>query len=156
MVNAAIAAATRQTLPFLAAIPGAAVLGFVSYGLSLVLYIGALRNLGTARAGNYFATAPFLGATLSVIVLGEPVSTQLVLAALLMGVGLWLHFTERHEHSHVHELMWHDHRHVHDEHHEHQHQADDPPGEPHSHPHRHDHLEHVHPHYPDVHHRHKD
>lgn len=51
--------------------------------MSLVLYIKALRALGTARAGNYFSTAPFLGATLSVVILGVPMSLQLVFAAFL-------------------------------------------------------------------------
>ncbi len=153
-VNAAIAAITRQSTPPPTAIAGGAVLGFISYGLSLVLYISALRVLGTARAGNYFATAPFFGAGLGVFVLGEPMSMQLFAAALLMAVGLWLHFTERHEHTHVHEPLRHEHRHVHDEHHQHEHEADDPPGEPHSHPHRHDRLEHAHLHFPDIHHRH--
>ena len=46
----------------------------------------------------------------------------------LMGVGVWLHLTERHEHEHVHEEMDHDHPHVHDEHHQHAHGPNEPPG----------------------------
>jgi drug/metabolite transporter (DMT)-like permease len=108
-VNALIAAGTRQVPPRATALVGGALLGFVSYGLSLVLYIRAQRALGTARAGNYFSTAPFFGAALGIISLGEPVTIQLAVAALLMAIGVWLHFTERHEHRHVHDALRHDH-----------------------------------------------
>jgi len=133
---------------------GALALGFVSYGLSLVLYIRALRELGTARAGNYFSVAPFVGAVAGVILLREPITLGLATAGSLMGLGVWLHITETHEHRHVHEPMTHEHMHVHDEHHQHAHSPDDPAGEPHTHVHRHERLEHTHPHYPDIHHRH--
>jgi drug/metabolite transporter (DMT)-like permease len=132
----------------------ALVLGFVSYGLSLVLYIRALRELGTARAGNYFSVAPFAGAVAGVILWREPVTLGLLAAGFLMGLGVWLHITEAHEHRHVHEPLTHEHKHTHDEHHQHEHLPDDPPGEPHTHRHRHERLEHSHPHYPDLHHRH--
>lgn len=130
-------------------------LGFVSYGLSLVLYIRALRELGTARAGNYFSVAPFVGAVVAVILWREPVTIALSTAGLLMGLGVWLHLTETHEHAHIHEPMTHEHEHTHDEHHQHEHSPNDPGGEPHTHAHRHERLEHSHPHYPDIHHRHK-
>jgi len=129
-------------------------LGFVSYGLSLVLYIRALRELGTARAGNYFSVAPFAGAVAGVILWRESVTLGLSAAGSLMGIGVWLHITETHEHRHVHEPMTHEHKHIHDEHHHHEHSPNDPLGEPHTHRHRHERLEHSHPHYPDIHHRH--
>jgi drug/metabolite transporter (DMT)-like permease len=129
-------------------------IGFVSYGLSLVLYIGALRELGTARAGNYFSVAPFVGAVAGVLIWHEPFGVELVTAGVLMAIGVWLHVTERHEHFHIHEPMTHEHEHTHDMHHQHEHVAGDPIGESHTHPHRHERLEHSHPHYPDIHHRH--
>ncbi len=129
-------------------------LGFVSYGLSLVLYIKALRELGAARAGNYFSIAPFVGAAAGVVLSMEPITLRLLIAGVLMGIGIWLHLTERHEHRHIHEEMMHEHTHTHDGHHQHEHAPEDPAGEPHSHPHRHERLEHSHPHYPDIHHRH--
>jgi EamA-like transporter family len=132
----------------------ALVLGFVSYGLSLVLYIRALRELGAARAGNYFSVAPFVGAFAGVLIWHEPLSLGLLTAASLMAIGVWLHLTERHEHFHVHEPMTHEHEHTHDTHHQHEHVPEDQIGEPHTHPHRHDRLQHSHPHYPDIHHRH--
>jgi drug/metabolite transporter (DMT)-like permease len=132
----------------------AVALGFVSYGLSLVLYIRGLRELGAARAGNYFSVAPFVGAFAGVLIWQERLNLGLLTAASLMAVGVWLHVTERHEHFHVHEPMTHEHEHTHDTHHQHEHAPDDPIGEPHTHPHRHDRLQHSHPHYPDIHHRH--
>jgi drug/metabolite transporter (DMT)-like permease len=129
----------------------AALLGFFAIGVSLVLFVLALRHLGTARTGAYFSLAPFVGALIA-LALGEPLTSKLVLAALLMALGLWLHLTEHHEHEHKHEVLAHEHGHVHDEHHQHQH--DGPITEPHSHWHEHAPMRHKHPHYPDLHHRH--
>jgi drug/metabolite transporter (DMT)-like permease len=132
----------------------AGLIGFLGYGVSLALFVVALRHLGTARTGAYFSLAPFVGAILAVMMLGEPFTFTRVIAGALMGVGLWLHLSERHDHEHTHEAMEHEHRHYHDEHHQHHHGSDAPPGEPHSHWHRHEPLTHRHPHYPDLHHRH--
>ena len=153
-VNLALALARGAALPHASAIGAAAVLGLFGYGVSLVLFVLALRQLGAARSGAYFSTAPFIGASLAILMFREPLTLQLVAAATLMGAGVWLHLSERHEHEHLHEALEHDHRHVHDAHHQHEHAADDPIGEPHSHPHRHTPLRHAHPHYPDLHHRH--
>jgi drug/metabolite transporter (DMT)-like permease len=133
------------------AISGPANLG---YGVSLALFVLALRGLGTARTGAYFSTAPFIGALAAVALLHEPLTLQLMAAGALMGVGVWLHLTEHHEHEHTHEPMEHAHPHVHDEHHQHEHSPDDPQSEPHTHWHRHEPLTHKHPHVPDAHHRH--
>ena len=133
----------------------AGVVGFLGYGVSLALFVVALRHLGAARTGAYFSTAPFLGAMVAVIALGEPITVQLVVAGSLMGLGVWLHLTERHEHEHVHLPAIHSHSHIHDEHHQHSHDPADPPGEPHSHAHRHTRLQHAHPHTPDMHHDHR-
>jgi drug/metabolite transporter (DMT)-like permease len=133
----------------------AAVVGFFSYGLSLALFIAALRHLGTARTGAYFSTAPFLGSAAAVLALGEPITTQLIVAGILMGIGVMMHLTEHHEHEHEHAPMAHAHPHVHDKHHQHGHTALDPPGEPHTHFHEHAALRHSHPHVPDMHHMHR-
>jgi hypothetical protein len=133
----------------------AGVIGFFGYGVSLVLYVVALRYLGAARTGAYFATAPFVGAVISVVALGDHITVGLLLAGVLMGIGVWLHLSEHHEHAHVHEQMTHTHPHVHDEHHQHAHRPDDPAGEPHVHPHQHKLLVHGHPHTPDMHHIHR-
>jgi hypothetical protein len=130
----------------------AGILGFAGIGVSLVMFILALRYLGTARTGAYYSLAPFIGAILAITLLGEEITLKLLLAGALMGIGLWLHLSERHEHEHEHELLEHDHAHVHDEHHQHTH--DGLVTEPHAHPHKHLPMRHKHPHYPDLHHRH--
>ena len=151
---------TGLALALGAALPGAAILfatmsvGLLGYGISLVLFVLALRGLGTARTGAYFSTAPFIGAAVSLVVLGESTSAAFWFAAALMGWGVWLHLTEHHEHEHVHEPMEHSHRHVHDEHHRHEHDFDWQGDEPHEHRHSHAALTHKHPHFPDIHHRH--
>src|SRR6266851_1522936 len=133
----------------------AGAVGLAGYGVSLVLFVLALRHLGTARTMAYFSTAPFIGAVLAVALLGEPVTATLLAAAALMGLGLWLHLAERHEHRHEHAPLAHEHRHVHDLHHRHDHRPMDPASEPHAHAHVHPRLVHGHPHYPDLHHRHE-
>lgn len=131
----------------------AGLLGFVGYGLSLTLFVLALRNLGTARAGAYFSVAPFIGAALAVV-LGAPLNVTLIVAGLFMGAGVWLHLTENHAHRHRHSRLEHEHSHVHDAHHRHQHGSNWNGQAPHSHSHLHEPIEHAHPHYPDIHHRH--
>jgi drug/metabolite transporter (DMT)-like permease len=155
-VNLALALAQGAPPPAAGPLLGGLGVGFLGYGASLALFILALRHLGTARTGAYFATAPFVGALLAVPMFGEPVTLRLLFAAALMGFGVWLHLTERHEHEHAHELLEHEHPHLHDdEHHRHAHGPDAPPGEPHTHRHRHARLVHRHPHFPDLHHRHE-
>jgi len=153
-VNLILAFALGARLPPLFAVAGAGIVGFLGYGVSLVLFVLALRHLGTARTGAYFSTAPFIGAVLAIALLHEPFTARLVIAGALMALGLYLHLSEAHEHEHTHDALDHEHAHVHDEHHRHAHDADDPPGEPHTHRHHHAPLSHKHPHYPDLHHRH--
>ena len=157
-VNTGLAFALGAQLPAPWRAAGALGLGFVSYGLSLVLFVLALRSLGTARTGAYFSTAPFVGAALSFILWRDPITLPLALGGVCMALGVWLHVSERHEHEHVHEPLEHEHVHVHDEHHQHVHGPDDPvlqtPDAPHSHWHRHEPLTHTHLHVPDIHHRH--
>ena len=129
-------------------------LGSVAYGASLLLYILALRHLGSARVAAHFGTAPFIGAALSALLLGEPWTWALTIAFGLMLAATWLALSERHAHNHVHEPMEHAHLHVHDAHHQHAHTPADDGAEPHAHPHHHEHLAHRHPHLPDLHHRH--
>lgn len=133
----------------------AAVVGLLGYGASLALFILALRDLGTARTGAYFSTAPFFGAAAAILALGEPATIQIFVAAVLMAIGVWLHVTEHHEHPHVHEALAHAHVHTHDLHHQHAHAPSDPVAAPHAHWHEHDALEHSHAHTPDEHHRHR-
>jgi drug/metabolite transporter (DMT)-like permease len=153
-VNLGIAWALGTHLPAAPTILAAGLVGFCGYGLSLVLFVLALRHLGTARTGAYFSAAPFVGAAVSVVLLGDQTGWPFWLAAVLMGAGIWLHLTETHEHEHAHAPMTHAHAHSHDAHHQHEHDFDWDGSEPHVHPHPHRPMTHTHKHYPDIHHRH--
>jgi drug/metabolite transporter (DMT)-like permease len=134
-VNVLIATAAGTTWPDFVSLVGAGLVGFFGYGVSLVLFVMALRSLGTARTGAYFSTAPFIGALAAILVLKEPLTAQLLTAGGLMAAGIWLHLTERHEHEHEHLPIEHEHAHRHDTHHQHRHDGTEPPGEPHTHRH---------------------
>lgn len=152
--NTALAFATGSDFPGWFTISAALAVGFCGYGLSLALFVLALRELGTARTGAYFSVAPLFGVVISLILWPEVPGVLFWLAAALMAIGVWLHVRERHEHPHVHEELTHGHRHRHDTHHQHDHTHCWDGNEPHSHSHTHAGLKHSHTHYPDVHHRH--
>lgn len=135
-------------------IAAAVMLGTVSYGVSLILNIRALRTLGAARQAAYFATAPFAGAIAAAIIFDERPGAATLAAGLLMALGAGAIAFAPHLHQHRHETIEHEHAHVHDEHHAHAHPAGVSSAAAHSHRHRHDSLIHAHPHYPDPHHRH--
>ncbi len=151
-VNVALALALGERIPRGFALLGALVTGLLGYGMSIVLHLRAMREVGAARQATFFATAPFAGACAAVPLLGEPVSLRDVGAAMVMAIGVAVIVRARHGHLHEHEGMEHEHSHVHDEHHEHPHKGR--VSEPHAHPHRHAPLIHDHPHLPDAHHRH--
>ncbi|AUO21272.1 DMT family transporter [Pseudomonas sp. NC02] len=155
VVNCCLALAIGSQLPAVATLGSTMVVGLLGYGVSLVLFVLALRGLGSARTGAYFSTAPFLGAVISILILGESVSLMFLLAAALMAIGVWIHLMEHHAHEHQHDPLMHGHRHTHDEHHQHVHNFAWDGTEPHSHAHEHAPIQHSHAHFPDVHHRHK-
>lgn len=150
-VNLALALWVGSTRPSPATAAVAALIGLLANGVSVVLFITALRRLGTARTGAYFGLAPFLGALLA-LALGEPPTWSLALAGALMALGTWFHLSEDHGHPHAHQATAHAHVHDHDPHHGHRH--DQPTEGGHTHWHAHEPLDHSHAHYPDVHHRH--
>ena len=154
LVNCTLALFIGTQLPAATSLVPIMLVGFLGYGVSLVMFVLALRGLGSARTGAYFSTAPFLGAGISILLLGESISLMFLLAAALMAVGVWIHLMENHVHEHQHEPLEHDHRHTHDEHHQHTHGFEWDGAEPHSHPHVHTPMRHSHAHFPDVHHRH--
>jgi hypothetical protein len=155
--NLLLAMLAGAQLPATSTVLAAGLLGFISYGASLVLFVLGLRHLGAARTGAYFSVAPFVGALVAIVFLGEAVTSQLIVAGALMAVGLLLHLTERHAHEHLHQPMLHKHFHQHgdDPHHDHEHESPVPPGTRHSHWHQHELLSHNHAHFPDAHHRHR-
>jgi drug/metabolite transporter (DMT)-like permease len=153
-VNLALGILLGARLPAPGIWAAAMAVGLLGYGVSLVLFVLALRHLGTARTSAYFSLAPFIGASASLALLREPAGPLFLAAGALMAAGAWLHVTERHEHSHTHERLGHAHRHIHDEHHDHAHDPGVDARQPHTHWHVHEPVTHSHPHYPDIHHRH--
>jgi drug/metabolite transporter (DMT)-like permease len=154
-INILMATFAGYRLPAPTTCLAAGLLGLAGYGVSLVLFVLALRSLGTARTSAYFSTAPFLGTCVALLLFaGTPNAVFWAAGALMLG-GVWLHVSERHEHEHVHEPITHNHRHRHDEHHQHAHDFPWDGEEPHTHPHTHAPLRHSHPHFPDLHHRHR-
>ena len=147
-VNLVLAIAIGARLPAPMQIAAVGLVGLLGYGLSLVLFVLALRGLGAARTGAYFSTAPFAGAAIAILVFGEHATGSFWLAALLMAAGVWLHLNERHGHSHAHHPHQHEHAHQHDQHHLHEHDFEWDAREPHLHSHRHTAMTHGHPHYP--------
>lgn len=154
-VNLVLAVLDGAHLPAVPKLAGALLIGALSYGVSLTLFVRALRYLGTARTGAYFSVAPFFGASVAVLLLGDALTPQILVAGCLMGFGVWLHLTESHDHPHTHELLEHEHEHEHDLHHQHAHDVPVPAGVRHTHRHRHKPITHSHPHFPDAHHRHE-
>jgi drug/metabolite transporter (DMT)-like permease len=152
-VNVVLGQFAGEVAPAAPLIAAAMALGWFSYGISLVLYVRALRHLGAARTAAHFGTAPFFGALIAVAFFGEPFTFTLAASLFLMGLAAWLALSERHEHPHAHRHMVHTHRHLHDEHHQHRHAGSEGP-EPHTHEHVHEPMVHSHPHLPDIHHRH--
>ena len=152
----ALALAAGEPLPSLRVALLALGLGAVSYGLSIALFVRALRQLGAARTGALFGTAPFLGALMAWAFLQESPTTSALLSVPMMLAGAWLLLTEAHAHRHHHPELYHDHSHTHDDgHHDHVHEGGGVPvGTRHSHPHRHEAMTHDHPHAPDLHHSH--
>jgi drug/metabolite transporter (DMT)-like permease len=123
--NLVLALLLGSDVPTPATIALGLLLGFGAFGVSLTLFVVALRHLGTARTGAYFSVAPFIGAIIAVA-LGEPVTGSLIAAGMLMGFGVWLHVSEHHEHQHTHPYVG----------------LEQTP------------VAHTHPHYPDTEHRH--
>lgn len=131
-------------------------LGAFSYGLSIYLFILAMRSLGSARTSALFGSAPFVGTLLSLVLLKEIPQSLFWLSLPVMALGTWLMLSENHDHHHIHEPAEHTHAHSHpDDHHDHDHLVDAPLANGvHAHPHWHEELAHNHPHTPDLHHRH--
>jgi len=145
----------RQKLPPFELIALALAIGSLSYGVSIVLFILAMRNMGAARSSALFGTAPFFGMLLSFLLFRETFTWQFAVSALLMVAGAWLLLGERHAHIHTHGPIVHEHRHRHDDlHHAHS-DNESTTGDSHSHLHEHEQVTHSHRHKPDLHHRHK-
>jgi drug/metabolite transporter (DMT)-like permease len=140
-----------QQLPALRSILGILLLGFISYGLSTMLFIYSMRGLGASRTSALYGTAPLAGVILSILIFHDPITWSFILAAILMVAGALMLSSEEHAHFHIHMPVVHEHRHTHDEFHDH-----DNSQVTHAHEHEHPRTEHEHGHMPDIHHRHED
>lgn len=87
--NVALAAIAAYRAPA-AVIPAALGLGFVSYGLSIVLDVYALRYIGAAREAAFFAIVPFAGAIAAVPLLHEQFAARDYGGGTLMAAGIVL------------------------------------------------------------------
>jgi drug/metabolite transporter (DMT)-like permease len=85
----AIAFAVGESLPDWRHLLIILVLGYVAYGLSIYFYTYAQRTIGAARTSTYYALAPFIGALLSILLLGEPVTIIFIIASVIMAAGCW-------------------------------------------------------------------
>ena len=140
-----------EQLPTISSILRILLLGFVSYGLSTMLFIYSMRGLGASRTSALYGTAPLAGVILSILIFHDPITWSFIVAATLMVAGALLLSSEEHAHFHIHQPVIHEHRHSHDEFHNH-----DIVNGVHSHEHEHARTEHEHGHMPDIHHRHED
>lgn len=152
-VSLGISLSIEKGGPQLHTIFAALVLGFFCYGISTILIIPAMRNLGAARTSGFFGSAPFIGAVISLCLFKERPGLAFLVSLPIMIAGTVLILREDHAHLHHHERIEHEHRHRHDDGH-HNHHHDNGNYEEHSHWHVHEELEHQHPHMPDIHHRH--
>jgi len=138
-------------MPSFTSIISTMIVGFVSYGMSTILFILSMRGLGAARTSALYGTAPLAGVLLSIIIFGESPSAAYRLAGILMIGGALLLINEEHSHSHTHTALFHEHSHRHDDP---AHAHDAITVGLHSHEHEHPAEEHDHEHMPDIHHRH--
>ena len=154
-VNLAIGISLDPVAAGLVQILWALLVGSLAYGASIVLYIRSAHLIGATRAQVLFASAPFFGIALSVIILGEEFTLIHAIATPMFLIGIVLLMIENHSHEHFHEEMTHEHLHSHnDAHHNHEHTGL-APSVRHTHLHTHIAIKHHHPHWPDLHHRHR-
>jgi hypothetical protein len=132
----------------------ALLIGIISYGISIFLYVTSAQNLGATRSQILFSTAPFWGIVAAYLILNEPINNMTLIASMILMAGIIFSHISSHRHQHLHNKMVHIHLHSHDDsHHNHQHTDADLKNK-HSHLHEHEEIEHAHEHYPDMHHRH--
>ena len=136
-MSLAVALTLGEPLPELVWLPVILLMGFVSYGLSITLYILAQRELGAAKTSAYYAVAPFLGAGFSVVLLGERPGLLFWEALAMMALSAFLTardtillqhthpHTHEHTHPHRHGELLHTHAHAHEHTHLHVHREDE-------------------------------
>ncbi len=78
--------------------------GFVSYGMSIFVYIRAQSVLGAAKTSSFYALAPFIGAFISFLILGEKPDSRYIVALVVMIFGTFFAVVDtlKYSHSHIH------------------------------------------------------
>lgn len=133
----------------------AILIGMISYGISIVLYIVTAQQIGATRGQILFATAPFWGILFAFLLLKSEITIAQIIAIMLLAGGILFTSVLVHEHEHTHEEIEHIHMHSHnDDHHNHTHEYEVAPNVRHTHMHKHEKITHTHKHFPDLHHRH--
>jgi drug/metabolite transporter (DMT)-like permease len=132
----------------------AILLGMVSYGISIVLYVSASQIIGATRGQILFSTSPLWGIMGATVLLAEPITWMTIVSVVLLSTGIVFSNVRGHSHAHNHMAIQHIHLHSHnDEHHFHEHE-DLTDATSHIHIHSHQAVHHEHDHFPDLHHRH--
>ncbi len=108
-----IALVTKEAMPEWTYIITALLLGFVSYGLSIFLYVRAQNVLDAAKTSAYYAVNPFIGSFLSFVFLKEKISWMYLAALLVMIAGSALVVIDTMVRHHVH-MHTHTFTHTHD------------------------------------------
>lgn len=85
-----IALCVGESFPTIMNMLLALLLGFVAYGLSIVFYIFAQRELGAARTSAYYAIAPFVGVALSFVIFRNAPTISFIIALVVMIAGTWI------------------------------------------------------------------
>jgi drug/metabolite transporter (DMT)-like permease len=153
-VSLVLAFLVGQGFPDIKTVLLAILLGSLSYGGSIVLFIQAMRGLGAARTSALFNTAPFVGMLMSFAIFSNMPGWTFYTGLPLMLFGTFLIIYEKHHHTHLHPAVTHEHAHNHnDGHHSHPHES--PVEGSHSHLHTHEEVTHDHEHRPDIHHQHE-
>jgi len=116
-VNLGLGLARHSPISPARLIAAATIVGLFGIAVSLLLFVLALRHLGSAQTRAYFPLAPFIAAIVALLLLDEAPTTQLSIAGLLMGIRLRLLLAERCDNVHAREATEHEHAHVRDEHH---------------------------------------
>jgi drug/metabolite transporter (DMT)-like permease len=104
-------------LPGLPLIVAIMLVGCLSYGLSIALFIVAMRHIGAARASAWLGIAPFAGVAISFLIFRSFPGVTFLVSLPLMALGALLLFGEEHAHTHihVHGTITHEHIHSHEE-----------------------------------------
>ena len=133
----AVALIRGESLPAFRWIPVVMLLGFVAYGLSINFYSRAQKRLGAAKPSAFYSVAPFLGAMLGMLLLGEQPGVQFYVGLVIMAIATVLlgkdtisvqhsHMhTHVHSHPHCHGDLIHTHEHTHTHSHLHVHGEDE-------------------------------